>query len=78
MDKLTMVLGIISAVTVGLPALLRAIHMFLLALLAFLKLIPGPFGEAAVEKLAAGVQSFLGMSEKMGEVAGKLFPKPKV
>lgn len=60
-SKYLNVLTTIGAVAVGLPLLLRAVHAFLL-------LIPGNQGEAAVEKL-------LSLSEKLAQLVVKVFPK---
>ncbi len=63
MEKVQSILMIVGAITVGLPALLRALHAILL-------IIPGEQGEKYIEKLLA-------VSEKMAEMATKFFPLPK-
>ena len=56
-------LAVIGAVAVGLPALLHA-------LVLFFKLIPGDSPDKFLEKLLAG-------SQKVADLVGKVFPKPK-
>lgn len=63
LSKYINILATIGSIAVGLPLLLRAIHAFLLV-------IPGNQGEAALEK-------FLAMSEKLAELVTKFFPKKK-
>lgn len=60
MEVVQMVLMVIGAIAIGLPALLRAI-------LVVLNMIPGDQGEAVFEKV-------LEWADKIGDIAKKLFP----
>lgn len=61
METVQLVLMIVGAVAIGLPALVRAILMVLV-------MIPGDQGEAIFEKV-------LEWADKIGDIAKKLFPQ---
>lgn len=63
MSKIMMILSVIGAVLVGLPAVLRALE-------AIFILIPGDEPDKMLAKLRAG-------SEKIADLLSKLYPKPK-
>lgn len=68
MDKIELiknVLMVVGGIAMGLPALLHAVVLFL-------KVIPGEQPEKFIE------EKLLPASEKVAEVVGKVFPKPKV
>lgn len=61
METIQLILMVVGAVAIGLPALLRAILMVLV-------MIPGDQGEAIFEKV-------LEWADKIGDIAKKLFPQ---
>jgi hypothetical protein len=61
LQKLQMILSLIGAIVLGLPAMLHA-------MVIFFKVIPGDQPDAILEKLLA-------ISEKAADIAGKIYPK---
>lgn len=62
-DKIKMILMIVGAVVLGIPAVLRSLELIFLA-------IPGDFGDKTITSLRE-------KSEKIAEVAAKILPKNK-